>query len=133
MVDTRLLRRNEGDTDERRHALIPMYAIENGTMSDVERNIQLLTQLEVQPPFYVFVSIVGTEGATIIPPQDNIFLEPELIQQKELLLPEVVIENVTDNLHHKFRPIFDMVWNAAGVGRSLNFDNNDNFIQRRFG
>ena len=99
-------------------------------MKDVGRSIRLLTQLEFQPPFYAFVSLVGTEGATVAPPSGHIFMDNDPITQKELLLPEVVIESVDDNLHHKFRPVFDMIWNAAGVSRSLNFDDNDDFNQR---
>jgi hypothetical protein len=99
-------------------------------MAYVDQAIKLLTALEFQPPFYVFISLIGTGGMTVSPPSGHIAFHYENITQKELLLPEVVIENTTDNLHHKFRPIFDMIWNAAGISHSLNFDEDDNFNSR---
>lgn len=130
MIDTWLLRWNAEQEEANTRRMIPMYSLEEWTMRDVGRSIQLLTELEVQPPFYVFVSLVGTEGATVAPPSGHIFMDNDQITEKELLLPEVVIENTTDNLHHKFRPVFDMIWNAAGVSRSLNFDDSDDFNAR---
>jgi hypothetical protein len=111
----------------RQGKILPMYSVEGGTMNYVSTMLRLLTTLEFQPPFYVFVSLVGIEGCTVSAPSNNPFFDPETITEKELLLPEVVIENATDNLHHKFRPIFDLIYNAAGVSRSLNFDENDDF------
>ncbi len=118
------------DAAGEQHKRMPMYSVEGDTMVYVQQTLGLLTRLEIQPPFYVFVSLVGTEGLTVSPPTGRVPFGYEPITQKELLLPEVVIENVTDNLHHKFRPVFDMIWNAAGVSRSLNFDDDDNFRLR---
>jgi len=110
--------------------ILPMYAIEGGTMEYVAKMLQLLTTLEFQPPYYVFVSLVGIEGCTVSSPSGHIFFDPEKITEKELLLPEIVIEDATENLNHKFRPIFDLIYNAAGVSKSLNFDDENKFRDR---
>lgn len=52
------------------------------------------------------------------------------ITVNDLLLPEIIINENSDSIEQKFRPVFDMIWNAAGVSRSLNFDENNNFIKR---
>lgn len=109
------------------HKILPMGSIEAGTMEYVARMIQLLSTFEFQPPFYVFLSLVGVEGCTVSTPAEHVSIDRERIIQKDLLLPEIVIENVSDNLAHKFKPVFDMIWNAAGVSRSLNFDEDGNF------
>lgn len=108
-------------------SILPMYSIEGGIMEYVAKMLQLLALLEFQPPYYVFVSFVGVDGYTVSTPDGYFHLDPEIISEKDLLLPEVVIENSTDNLHHKFRPIFDLIYNAAGISQSLNFDEHDNF------
>ncbi len=112
---------------ERGSNILPMGGIEGLTMSYVAKMLQLLATFEFQPPFYVFVSLVGIEGFTVSKPEGFISSDTELITQKELLLPEVVIENISDDLSQKFKPIFDMIWNSAGVSRSLNYDEDGNF------
>jgi len=126
-VDTFLLGFNvaSGETGRGRR-MIPMWSVESGTMEYVQQILGLLGTLGFQPPFYVFVSFIGTKGKTMSPPSGQFFLHQEEITQNELLLPEVVIENTTDNLHHKFRPVFDLIWNAAGMSHSLNFDADNN-------
>jgi hypothetical protein len=114
------------DAASERQRRMPMYSVESDTMTYLQQTLGLLAHLEIQPPFYVFVSLVGTKGLTVSPPSQHVAFGYEAITQNELLLPEVVIESTSDNLHHKFRPIFDMIWNAAGVSRSLNFDDQDN-------
>ena len=108
---------------------IPMGAIEGLTMSYVSQMLTLLKTFEFQPPFYVFLSFVGVEGCTLAAPSGHHFfdMDRESITQNELLLPEVVIEDWEDDLPTKFQPVFDMVWNAAGVSRSLSYDADGKF------
>ncbi len=107
--------------------ILPMYLIENETMKYVAKTLKLLSELEFQPPFYIFLSITGTKGFTVSMPRRILFPETEPITVNELLLPEVIIDNFEDNLQHKLRPVFDIIWNAGGVNKSLNFDDNNNF------
>lgn len=107
--------------------VLPMYSIESETMQYVSKMSQLLNSLEFQPPYYAYLSLIGIKGFTVSAPRGHHFLETELINQNDLILPEVIIESLDDNLEHKFKPIFDMIWNAGGVSRSLNFDDNNNF------
>jgi Putative DNA-binding domain len=118
-------------TDTDRQKILPMYYIEDQTMKCVVKMLRLLSEFELQPPFFVFLSLVGVRGFTVSKPRDHFFLDTAPITQNELLLPEAIIESASENLQHKFRPIFDMIWNAAGVSRSLHFDDSDNFIEDR--
>jgi len=108
--------------------ILPIGAIENNVMKYSEKTLRLLTELEFQPPFYIFLSLTGIKGSTISTPEEMWPLETELITIDDLMLPEIVIEDVSDNIQHKFRPIFDIIWNAAGISKSLNFDDDNNFI-----
>jgi len=113
--------------NETENKVLPMYFIEDKTMKYVENILKFLTKLDFQSPFYIFLSLLGIKSFTVSKPENRFFLETEPITIDDLLLPEIIIESVDDNIHHKFRPIFDMIWNAAGVSRSLNFDENNNF------
>lgn len=60
-------------------------------------------------------------------PEGNIFLDPEPIVVNEILLPEVVLDSFQANIAGAFRTVFDMIWNASGISKSLNFNDNDEF------
>ncbi len=97
-VETSILHWNAEEVNPMTRRMMPMYSIEAETMAYVKQSLELLTTLEFQAPFYVFISLVGTDGLTVSPPTGHIAFHYENIVQKELLLPEVVIENMTDNL-----------------------------------
>ncbi len=52
------------------------------------------------------------------------------IDRDLLLLPEAVIENYSIKSEEILRPLFDLIWNACGFQRSLNFDKNGNWIAK---
>ena len=114
--------------------VLPMGTIEVGTMQYTARMLQLLASFDFQPPFYIFLSLVGVEGCTVSAPAGHHFFdsERERITQKELLLPEVIIENTSDDLPRKFQQVFDMIWNAAGISRSLHYDQNGNYKDQQW-
>lgn len=57
------------------------------------------------------------------------------IDRDILLLPDVIIDDFNSVLGFKevakiLRPIFDAVWNACGLARSLNYDEQGNWNPR---
>lgn len=52
------------------------------------------------------------------------------IDRELLLLPEAVVENYDIKDEEILRPLFDLIWNACGFKRSLNFDENGNWTGR---
>lgn len=122
-IETTILNKR---TDQEK-MFLPMAALENMIMQYTEKMLGLLSGFEFQPPFYIYLSFIGVKGFTVLEPPSRI-LDQEPITQDDLFLPEIIIESFSDNLHHKFRPIFDMIWNAAGISRSLDFDEEGNFV-----
>jgi hypothetical protein len=55
------------------------------------------------------------------------------IERQNLLLPEILIDNIDNNeqithgFHVLMKPVFDMVWNAVNLPRSMNYDEKGNF------
>jgi hypothetical protein len=52
------------------------------------------------------------------------------IDRDTLVLPEVVIQDLSSKAKDILKPILDLVWNACGYPCSLNFDSNGNWIKR---
>lgn len=120
--DTKILsERNESK-------ILPMYPLEKKLIKFTGENINLLTELGFQSPFYIFLSLVNIQDFTVAVPEGFFASDAEPITVNEVLLPEMIIDNLQEKLEQKFRPIFDMIWNAAGINRSLNFDENNKFI-----
>jgi len=46
-------------------------------------------------------------------------------------LPEVVVDDYGKEPAKVLKPLFDMVWNAWGYPRSLNYDEQDNWVGQR--
>lgn len=88
-----------------------------------------LKELEIEPPIWCFLSLVGVKGA-MIPTEGHFPDERRDIDRDVLLLPETVINSLDASSVSILRPSFDLVWNASGYSRSPNFDNNGNWIGR---
>jgi hypothetical protein len=52
------------------------------------------------------------------------------INRRIVLLPDVLIQDFAQPLESTCRPIFDAVWNAGGYPKSMNYDDNGNWIAR---
>lgn len=110
--------------------ILPMYSIETDTMRYSDQMIKLLTELGFQYPYYIFLTLTKIKGFKVSNPNQVGFRGGDRypINIDDLLLPEVIIENPKDKLESKFQPIFDMIWNASGVSRSLHYDEKGNYI-----
>ena len=45
-----------------------------------------------------------------------------IFDRDQILLPDIVIEDMAIDEGMALRPLFDLVWNAAGFRQSLNYD-----------
>jgi len=111
--------------------ILPMYLIEKKVMDQVKDCMVLLAELGFQPPVYAFLSLCGIKEYRVGRPDRMIFLEPEPIVVNEILLPEVVLDSFQTNIARAFRTVFDMIWNASGISKSFNFNDNDEFEKDR--
>jgi hypothetical protein len=101
-------------------------------IENLKRHLAFLSQSDVLPPVFVFLALLGVRGTTPLPigyGQASFYRRLPL-KQNELILPEVVVDDLSAEAMVVLRPLFDMVWNAYGFGRSLNYDQNGNWIAR---
>jgi hypothetical protein len=94
---------------------------EKSVVNDVSVYLKGFRSLSIRTPIWAFLTLTGVEGAFIHPGQFYVnVLDP--IDRDILHLPEVVIEDLNQSPAELFRPAFDLIWNAAGLPRSLHFD-----------
>lgn len=90
----------------------------------------LLPDLGVAPPAYVFLSITGLDGYEL-GVNTRYFTEGEYrIDRGHLILPEMAVDDWSADPATVMRPAFDMVWNAFGLERSFNYDENGHWTTR---
>jgi hypothetical protein len=87
--------------------------------------------LGLEPPFWMFAALIGCEGAKLWLNRAWEELSQHAIDRAVVFLPEAKIDSFdTDPMKH-LRPMIDVLWNAVGLERSLNYDEQGNRTVRR--
>jgi len=123
IVESSILERDESKR-------IPSYTIEDEILKSTTRYLNLLKSLDLNPPIYVFISLMHVKGLIMSFDSFKYNYDANHIREESIYLPEAVIDNYDQELTSTLRPVFDLVWNACGIPRSLNFDNDGNWIRR---
>ncbi len=90
----------------------------------------IMNELEVATPVYVFVTLIGVKGFKIVPTGSNFFFDEAdyyPIDKDTIFLPEILINDWQVDLEKTLKPAFDLVWNACGYEKSLNYDKDGNW------
>jgi len=82
--------------------------------------------LALEPPFWMFAALVGCEGARICLDRRWGDLAKDAIDRSIVWLPEVQIDAIDTDPDKHLRPTLDVLWNAAGLERSFNYDDQGN-------
>lgn len=94
---------------------------------DVLRNhMYVLRTLNVNPPFFVMISLLGVKRYRMIVRSGYGKYEAgrDGIDRNDLILPETQIDGTDANPSTLLKSSFDMIWNAAGWPASRNYDSN---------
>ncbi|MCE5268433.1 MAG: ATP-binding protein [Planctomycetaceae bacterium] len=102
---------------------IPSIAYEEELIRVTDAYVKLLRELSIEPPVIAMLSMVGVKGFTmILGPRYSFRNRVPVIDRDLLLLPEIVIEDLNDEAATILRPIFDTVWQSAGLTGSSNYN-----------
>ena len=96
--------------------------------------LKLLSDLEIEPPVVVLLSLVGFKGARMLT-EAGYFdpIEPNrvpVVDRDVLVLPDVLVEDFSQAPAMILKPLFDTVWQAAGHLGSLNYDGAGNWVPK---
>ncbi len=84
-------------------------------------------------PFIYSMSLLNIKGAKLVHTKYDYTgvrttTYSRKIEKNELHLPKLQINDLSKDSAAILKPLFDMIWNAFGLERSLNYDENDNFL-----
>jgi len=120
-----LLNRESIDSESTYKNELPSLAIEEHIYNFVTGVLKFYKDINIQPPFYVFISLLGVDGKTMA--SDKIHYHKSFIKERNLLLPEVIISNIEDDVKKSLKNVIDMIWNASGIDGSIYFDKDGNW------
>ena len=128
-VDSRMLapRERAGVTLK----IIPHVAFGEKLIQATTSYLNLMAELAIEPPIFIFLSLLNVKDYRITIGDRFDPYSGDSIDRDTLLLPPEIIEAYGVPPVTILKPIFDLIWNACGEPRSLNFDENGNWIKRR--
>lgn len=118
-----------GNLIRKGEAKIPSYTYEEEVRAAIPRFLQAQNKLGVLFPIAFCYSLLGVKGRQLAV-GNNYWDPPPPIPRNEMIMDEVLLES-GDNLDSMLKPIFDLVWQACGWPRSINFDDAGKWIVRR--
>lgn len=100
--------------------------LEIGVADFVTAGLSTLHEIGLQAPLFACVTLTGIKGRRLIRRNDGPQGTP--VPQDILLLPEVQIDHIDQRTQSDafalLRPVFDVLWQAFGNHRSMNYDSN---------
>jgi hypothetical protein len=111
--------------------LIPSGIHEKEICNGVTRYLSLYKSLGIAPPLQLALSFLNVRGFEMGTRRRTAYYSHDTnvtINKDNLILPELLVENFAEHPVKILKPLFDVVWNACGWERSINYDPNGNWI-----
>ncbi|NPD89221.1 MAG: hypothetical protein HGN29_10895 [Asgard group archaeon] len=108
---------------------IPSVDFEKEIIEVIPKYVQILQLLNIKPPFFMFLSLAGVKDYTMKLNQNILGANPVPIEEDEIKTEEIYVKEYWwfDDVPRLFRPAFDEIWNACGMFKSFNFDEDGNW------
>jgi hypothetical protein len=100
---------------------LPVFQIEASVVNWTREFVRGLSELDIVPPYYVYLTLEGAGGRHIVLDVYQDATEP--IRPRDLHLPVAIVEvwDSVDAISAALRPAFDAMWNAGGFAESLSY------------
>jgi hypothetical protein len=107
---------------------ISMYAFEESVLHYFTKVMDYFKSINIQPPVCFSITLINVSGYSI-PEKNPIyrFLEKSVIDTDILQLPESIINDFDIKPESVLQPIYNIIYNACGLEKSNNFDEQGNF------
>jgi hypothetical protein len=107
---------------------IEIDVFENGLIVSLEDYLNCLKCIGVTPPIFLFLTLLGVQGYSLAKSWTSY---PGLFRgttDRDILeIPESVIPDYEMEPSTVLKPCFDLIWNACGYPRSMNYDPEGNY------
>lgn len=113
--------------------IIPSLFYEETIVSYLPHCFEIMKKLGCSPPVLVGISLVGVKGSRLsVDKLTEIYTGgTRAIDRDVLMLPEIIVEDLSASVAPLLKPVLDLVWNACGFRSSPYFDSSGNWIGRR--
>ena len=111
--------------------IIPSVSFEETILQYVPFCFQMLARLGVGAPVVLALTLTQTEGIVMGTADAQMWGFGDAIDVETVILPEVLVEDLSQPAQKIVKPMFDLIWNACGKPSSENFDANGDWIPRR--
>ncbi|MBY9000590.1 MAG: hypothetical protein KGD64_06735 [Candidatus Heimdallarchaeota archaeon] len=108
---------------------IPSIAFEEEILKTLPYYFEVLRRIDVQSPITIYLSFVNIKDYSMKLNQEILGVQPIQYPDENLKLSDIFIENFNniDNVPRMMQPVFDEVWNAFGMFKSFNYDEDGNW------
>ncbi len=123
-VDSNTLRpRDEGKC-------IPSIAWEKRILEVFSSYLNALKAVSIAPPYAVSLSLLNVRGYFMYVGARYSGSGARKVDRDHLLANDILVESTAAPPARMLRPLFDQIWNACGWARSINYDENGDWVQR---
>ncbi len=108
---------------------IPSVDFEKALIEVIPTYVDIFHLLKIRPPFFMFISLAGIKGYTMKLNKEILGATPIPIEEDEIKTEEIYVKEYWwfDDVPRLLRPAFDEIWNACGLFKSFNFDEDGNW------
>lgn len=107
--------------------IIPSIAFEKDILSGANHYLKAYQALGVDTPVIAMLSLLNVRGFYMYVGSRMMPRAVHRIEKQNLLIPDVIIDDVSADVRTSFRPVFDLLWQACGLRRSFNYDEEGNW------
>lgn len=113
------------DTGDVNRKFLPIRWLEDTLIEALPLYLEAQRKIGVEEPVFIILSLLGVKGYVLgVPNWYRVNQSP--IDRNTILIPEILIENREEKSEILLRPVFDVIWNAAGWARSMHYDRDGN-------
>lgn len=113
-----------GSHDSESNNLYEVYG-ESTIIQYIYRYLKAMEHLGVDIPISIFISLIDVNGYTLPKPSMRSASGNDVLIDRDVLeLTGILIDEFGDKIEDLLKPSFDTVWNACGIEKSPNYDEN---------
>ena len=109
---------------ENKEKCIPINSVETVIVESVSRYIQVYKKCNLTTPIFLFLTLINVKDYVLSKDGKKLFHNIFPIDREIVLIPEIIIEDYDVDPPILLKPIFDLLWNACGFEKSLNYTKN---------
>lgn len=113
---------------------LPSAYYEELCIESVKAAVRRLSEFDIGAPMYIGFALINAKDYRLGVGRMVAFMNDHTLRpfdRQHMLFPMIEVQDATLDPSKFLRPAFDLVWNAGGMPKSLNYDDEGNWGQNR--